>query len=88
MLLNMTKRMTGTMWQQLQECASSLSACKNDLVGCKGKKRLFNVWFCRKCKYPGDECYTNTIIQYVSLILYKEVIHKQHSCLGHCDIYS
>lgn len=38
MLLNMTKRMTGTMWQQLQECASSLSACKNDLVGCKGKK--------------------------------------------------
>lgn len=51
---------------------SSLNACKNDLVGCRGKKGMFNVWFCEKLKYPGDECYINTIIQYVNLILYTD----------------
>jgi len=30
---------------------------------------MFNVWFCRKLKYPGDECCINTIIQYINLIL-------------------
>lgn len=33
---------------------------------------MFNVWFCKKLKYPGDECYINTIIQYVNLILYTD----------------